>query len=225
MQRKLVEDLHQYFSKMHHPTDQEKELLARVEAELPYVQISGIHWDDLAPAGFDASSISVEDIAGRLSDDFRDQLGYIAIPRKIGCRKAPKAGTPPCPKCGSSTAKFDTAVLRNRCTACRQEWGDSYVLVQHPDDPTHFGRAGIGYPSFEAQDSGARYVPEYDFILRFGRDPDPKRCFRPLTLDAYQKCTGRASIDALCELIQDEKGLRNFDAFTMWVPTRLLTGE
>lgn len=38
----------------------------------------------------------------------------------------------------------------------------------------------IGYPSFESKDNDARYVPEYDYILQFEKDPPANAYFKPV---------------------------------------------
>ena len=57
------------------------------------------------------------------------------------------------------------------CEICDQTWHEHlYVLVEFPDDATYFEENDIGYPSFESEDNGARYVSEYDYIQRFEQD-------------------------------------------------------
>ena len=57
---------------------------------------------------------------------------------------------------------------------------DLYVLVEFPDDTSYFEENDIGYPSFNSEDNGARYVPQRDYIEHFKKDPAPNSCFRPL---------------------------------------------
>lgn len=185
MQRQLLEDLHRHFSKMQNPTKHEKDLLTRIEIELPYFQITSIHKDDLEHAGFDASKVSdgdMEDIAKKLADDYCEQLFWIALPIIAECYNVPKAGTPFCPKCEKYTVEYDSKEKIHYCTTCDQEWGDSYVLVKHPEDSTYFERKEIGYPCFNSEDNGARYVPEYEYILHFKKDPETDQYFKPVLL-------------------------------------------
>ena len=54
-----------------------------------------------------------------------------------------------------------------------------YVLVEFPEDSSYFEENDIGYPSFNSEDTGARYVPQRNYIDHFKKDPEPNNCFRP----------------------------------------------
>ena len=72
----------------------------------------------------------------------------------------------------------------------------------------------IGYPSFESKDNDARYVPEYDYIQQFEKDPPANACFKPVQWPESQPYLfpdePDAPADTLCEPINDEKGRADF---------------
>jgi hypothetical protein len=90
-----------------------------------------------------------------------------------------------------------------------------YVLVEFPEDNSFFEENDIGYPSFNSEDNGARYVPEYDYIRHFQKDPAPNSCFRPLRWPESQPYLFP---DEPNESISDEKGLADFGEQAVWVP-------
>lgn len=102
---------------------------------------------------------------------------------------------------------------------------DRYVLVEFPADATYFEENGIGYPSFESRDNGARYVPEYEYIAHFKKNPPTNAYFKPvqwpesqpyLFPDEPDDATG--AVDTLNEPIDDEKGRADFGEQAVWVP-------
>ena len=106
-------------------------------------------------------------------------------------------------------------------------YNDLHVLVEFPDDTSYFEENDIGYPSFESEDNGARYVPQRDYIEHFKKDPAPNSCFRPLCWPESQSYlpggdadsdSADDSIKALNECINDEKGLADFGPNSVWVP-------
>ena len=76
-----------------------------------------------------------------------------------------------------------------------------YVLVEFPEDSSYFEENDIGYPSFNSEDNGARYVPQRNYIDHFKKDPEPND-----------------QVDTLNEPISDEKGLADFGEQAVWVP-------
>ena len=128
-----------------------------------------------------------------------------------------------CPKCGSSTIRYDVHESLFHCDECGQAWSDKqYVLVEYPEDTSCFEQEEIGYPSWESQDNGARYVPLYDYIRQFGKSPDPTHCYRPICWPDSQRYMEETGPDAHCELIQDEAALEKFGSSALWVPLRML---
>ena len=117
------------------------------------------------------------------------------------------------------------------CMQCRRTWHeDLYVLTEFPDDTAYFEENDIGYPSFESEDNGARYVPEYDYIQQFEKDPPANACFKPVQWPESQPYLfpdePDAPADTLCEPINDEKGRVDFGEQAVWVPLCIQqTGE
>lgn len=128
-----------------------------------------------------------------------------------------------CPKCGSSTIRYDVHENLFHCDECGQTWNDKqYVLVEYPEDASCFEQKEIGYPSWNSQDNGARYVSQYDYIRQFGKSPDSAHCYRPVCWPDSQKYFEDTRPDAHCELIQDEAALEKFGSSAFWVPLCML---
>lgn len=104
----------------------------------------------------------------------------------------------------------------------QQHSDDLFVLVEFPNDTTYFEENDIGYPSFESEDNGARYMTEYDYIQHFGQDPPANAYFKPMQWPESQPYLfpdePNESIEALCEPINDEKGRADFGEQAVWVP-------
>lgn len=128
-----------------------------------------------------------------------------------------------CPKCGSSTIRYDVHENLFHCDECGQTWNDKqYVLVEYPEDASCFEQKEIGYPSWNSQDNGARYVSQYDYIRQFGKSPDSAHCYRAVCWPDSQKYFEENRPDAHCELIQDEAALNMFGSSALWVPICML---
>lgn len=97
-----------------------------------------------------------------------------------------------------------------------------YVLVEFPEDSSYFEENDIGYPSFNSEDNGARYVPQRNYIDHFKKDPEPNNCFRPFLWPESQSYLfpdePNDEVDTLNEPISDEKGLADFGEQAVWVP-------
>lgn len=97
-----------------------------------------------------------------------------------------------------------------------------YVLVEFPEDSSYFEENDIGYPSFNSEDNGARYVPQRNYIDHFKKDPEPNNCFRPFRWPESQSYLfpdePNDQADTLNEPISDEKGLADFGEQAVWVP-------
>ncbi|MDR3265998.1 MAG: hypothetical protein LBT24_00295 [Tannerella sp.] len=73
MNRQLLEDVHRYFAGKENPTQGEKDLLMRLNGELPYFQITSVHRDDLEFRGFDVSNVTdaqMETIADKMANAY-----------------------------------------------------------------------------------------------------------------------------------------------------------
>jgi hypothetical protein len=102
---------------------------------------------------------------------------------------------------------------------------ERYVLVEFPEDASYFEEDEIGYPCFNSEDNGARYVPEEAYIEHFGYEPQPNSYFQPVRWPQSQEFMGNNddSIAALCEpIIADEKAPADFGSAAIWVPLCLI---
>ncbi|KAA6302826.1 MAG: hypothetical protein EZS26_000996 [Candidatus Ordinivivax streblomastigis] len=82
MDRRLLEELHEYFSKIANPTDSEKHFLIQLTGELPFFPISSVSRDDLKGEGFVVSKVTdgdMETIASKMGDDYCDQLYWDSL--------------------------------------------------------------------------------------------------------------------------------------------------
>lgn len=109
---------------------------------------------------------------------------------------------------------------------CRGQTGsDDYVLVELPEtDAGYFEMNGIGYPCFNSEDNGARYVPEEEYIRYFGKGPIPGTRFRLLPWPESQNYLHHSGNG--CEVIlANEKALADFGTSAVWVSLDLLKSE
>ena len=67
-------------------------------------------------------------------------------------------------------------------------------------------------------DNGARLVPEYEYMLQYGRTPDREKCYRAVEWPESQQFIGNEE----CLLINDDEGLERFGSSAYWVPVKLL---
>lgn len=221
MIRQLTQGLKDYFNTIENPTDTEK--FFRDQLNSGFFPITSVHRDDLKAKGFDVNKISDNDmmqLAEKMSNDYSTQLFWDSLEITASdILEFPKAKDSSCPKCNSSHIRFDPSDEQFHCNYCGQSWSDKlYVLVQFPDDTYPFEEGGIGYPSYESEDNGARYVPEAEYIRELGKSPDANQYYRPVQWPESQKYMGDSSIKALNEAIEDEKGLEDFGSSAMWVP-------
>lgn len=222
MDRQLLDKLTKYLSSKTDPTEQEKELFTQLKGVMTDFDIAFINRATIERNGFVANNLSdedMEDLASKVGDCVcnSQQFDY-AIEQ--ACRKMELEPILDCPLCGNS-ATYDSRIQTYTCNSCWQKWTNSYTLVEDlketdrlPDD--------LGYPSGEARNSNARYIPEYDYIRIFKKDPEANSYFKPVCWPKSQKYIpgedGNDSIAALNELINDEKGLEDFGANAVWVP-------
>lgn len=231
MNRKLIEDLHQYFEQKTKPTSDENYLLTRLTGELPYFPISHICRADLEGKGFDISDVTdsvMSKLADKLGNDYREQLFWISmgiiaeegleIPRHI------------CPKCGEKAAEYDSIDKTFQCSSCENSWKKEeptgrYVLVEFPEDTSFYQNNDIGYPCFNSEDNGAIYVPEHFYRQHTGQEPEANTLYRPVQWPESQTYfeIEPESTAVLCEPIEaDAKSLEDFGSSSIWVPLCLI---
>ena len=222
MLQQLLDDLRGYFEAKSSLTTQEQELWDRLKkADYP---ILGLQDDDLAQKGFDFRRITDEQmrqLAQQMTADYCKEDYWERLENTADELQLPRY--PRCPACGHNSVILDETKDMMICEVCDQTWHENlYVLVEFPDDATYFEENDIGYPSFESEDNGARYVPEYDYIQHFEKDPPANAYFKPIQWPESQPHLfpddPNDSTDALCEPINDEKGRADFGEQAVWVP-------
>lgn len=164
----------------------------------------------------------MEKLADKMGDDYCEQLfwdsmeiiaDYMGLPRKEILR---------CPKCQSEAVKYDISDGLYHCGDCSMVWDDGlFVKAEFPEDASCFEEGGIGFPCWNSEDNGARYVPVWEYIRKFGKYPDPEKCYRAICWPDSQEYIGNEE----CELIQDEEALEKFGSSAYWVPARYKIGK
>jgi hypothetical protein len=227
MRRELLNHLHSYFLNIEKPTEDEKSILAQLTGELPHFPITHVCRNDLTSKGFDVAGVSDADmvrLADKMSDDYQEQLYWESM--KIIAMDSIGIPLLPMPYCPICKSEFYTDPVSGKyvCGSCGQKWSDNYVLVQHPEDSSHFNNEDIGYPCFNSEDNGASYVPEYEYIRHFKKSPTTKNIFTPLPWPESQNFLHHS--DKRCEVVMaDEKALKDFGGSAVWVPVELLDIE
>jgi len=229
MYRQLLKDIHHYLCSIQKKSKEELSLIQRIEADLNYFPITYVHRDDLEAKGFNASKVDDDDmaeLAGKLSNDYQEQLFWESLVIIADILNFPKAKNIFCPKCESRNIKYNPDSCKHSCSLCKTEWSDVYVLVEFPDDSTYFETEEIGYPCFNSEDNGARYVSEYEYILQFQKLPEPNSYYKPVMWpDSQQYMDLPENLRELCENVADEKGLEDFGSSAMWVSLCLLNSN
>lgn len=123
MNRKLIENLHQYFEQKVNKNEEEHRFLNELIGELPYFNVTSVSREDLESKGFNTSNIDdsdMETLARKMGDDYCEQLywtsmeiiaeDYLEIPKHI------------CPKCGKKACSHDGHSKRSICGRCAHEW-------------------------------------------------------------------------------------------------------
>lgn len=93
-----------------------------------------------------------------------------------------------------------------------------YVLVHFPKDTSYFHDNQLGYPTIENEDSNALYIPEHQYIRYFGHRPDETELFVPIRWPESQEVMDDPKHETYTELINDEKGLKDFGPAAYWAP-------
>lgn len=221
MRRELLETLHNYFVSIPERTEQESDILRQIEERLEFFPITHVSRDDLKSKGFDVSGVSDDDmrnLAQKMCEDYLTQLFWesleilaeegIEIPRKERC-----------PLCMEYDIDDVTELGSYSCNHCGVRWSDSYVLVEHPDDTSGFEHSDIGYPSYNREDNGARYVREYDYLYSFNKYPQDNQYFVPVMWpDSQRYFELPDNLRELCEEIDTGKAFEDFGAGAIWVP-------
>ena len=227
----LLDDIKAYFDAKEILTEQEQQLKRRLsEGHFP---ITSIHRDDLQGVGFDVDRISDDDmkeLAHKMAGDYCEQLFWSSMEIIAGdILGFPKKEVPACPICESEDLRADTSGVYH-CNQCGQTWNDDlYVRVEFPEDAASFEEEEIGYPAWDGEDNGARYVPEQEYIRKFKKSPEPEKCYRPVCWPESQPYLfpdePNESNDALNEPINDEKGLADFGGQAVWVSSALFNSK
>ena len=228
MLQQLLDDLRGYFESKPSLTEVEQALLDRLKEDI--FPILFLQRDALAQTGFDVRRISAERmrrLALRIAEDYcqsETSAGenlWEELEEMAEALHLPRC--PRCPACDHCRTIFDAQEDVLRCEVCDQTWHEElYVLAEFPEDSSYFEENAIGYPSFNSEDNGARYVPEYDYIRHFHKDPAENAYYKPLRWPESQPYLfpdePNESIDALNEPVQDEKGIADFGEQAVWVP-------
>lgn len=228
MDRELLTSLEQYFLTKRQLTPAEKDMLTRLNAEKDRFPIGYVSRATLMRCGYRTDSISdegMEEIAGQMGDSYCGSEKYDAD-LHYACEDYSLEKIPCCPRCGSGFVVLEIGINANQCHSCWQKWSDRYVLVENPEE-TDLLPDDLGYPSAVAQSSNARYITEYEYIHIFKKDPEPNSYYELVCFPDSQKYMPDEnedgepegdSIQALNELINDEKGLEDFGGNAYWVP-------
>lgn len=228
MLQQLLDDLRGYFESKPSLTETEQALLNRLKEDI--FPLLTLQRDDLAQKGFDVRRITAEQmrrLARRITENYCQSETSVGenfwekLEEMAEVLRLPRY--PRCPACDHHRTIFDQHRGVLRCEVCDQTWHeDLYVLVEFPDDASYFEENDIGYPSFDSKDNGARYVPEYDYIRHFHKDPAEIAYYKPLRWPESQLYLfpdePNDAVDALNEPVQDETGLAHFGEQAVWVP-------
>ena len=229
MIQQLMDDIQAYLGAKPSRTEEEQCLLNRLQEG--YFPITSVNRDDLASKGFDVRKISdgdMRELASKMADDYCEQLFWSSMEIIAeDCLGLPKF--PECPSCNENHITFDLQNEVCHCECCGQEWSENYILVEDPEETDQLPDE-LGYPSLEARNSNARYIPEYDYISIFRKAPEPNSYYKPVSWPESQKYmqdenSEGNSIDALNELINDEYGIAEFGSNAVWVPLCNLNTE
>jgi hypothetical protein len=198
MRRDLLLRLHAYFAAIGNPSGDEKAFLEQLTAELSSFHITSVHRDDLLDAGFNPTGVTDEEmqlLASRLSDSYLEF--------------------------GFGDALYITADQYLKVPRIDEK---HYVLVEFPEHDPHFENKGIGYPCFNSEDNGARYVPIMEYVKRRMKYPAARLIFEPLRWPESQNYLDHP--DKRCEVVMaDEKALADFGSSAVWVPVEVLEGK
>lgn len=125
MNQDLKHRLHSYFSAIENPTAEEKLMKEELEGRLSFFKITSVHRDDLFEAGYNgalADDSQMDTIAGKLSNDYCEQLFWVALPIIAEYAGVPELRTKECPECNSKLMAYSKDNKEFRCTECNHTW-------------------------------------------------------------------------------------------------------
>lgn len=235
MNRQLIEDLYQYFKLKENKNGAETDFLNRLTGELSYFQITAVSRADLEAKGFDIDDVddsTMTTLASKLSDDYCTQLFWFSMESiaEDYC-EIPKYK---CPKCWKGASQYNPEEKKCRCFSCSHEWElteptGRYVLIEYPEDSSFFEEHNIGYPSYNQEDNGARYIPEHIYKAHFNKVPAEDHFFMPIQWPNSQVYfeledeNADEDVFELCEpIIADDEALADFGDSSIWVPLYLI---
>lgn len=235
MNRKLLEDLHQYFEQKDNKTGAETSFLNRLAEELPYFQVTATSRDDLQRQGFDITDVDDEDmreLAKRLESDYCEQLYWISL--DIIAQQGLDIPKHICPFCGKTADSYDESDKTFYCNSCSNSWEKleptgRFVKVEHPDNSKFYSECEVGYDCYNSEDNGAMYVPENFYKAHENKEPLERRIFVPVQWPESQQYFElqheSAKKFSLCEPIEHGKSFEDFDSQAIWVPISLIKKE
>ncbi len=215
MIKQLINDIRIYFEAKTSLTTEEQQLLTQLQAG--YFPITTIHRNDLESIGFDTRKVSdsqMAELAKKMTDDYLTQTFWLSMEIIAEIMDLPRY--PCCPNCDGKHVQLNTGREILCCQECGQEWHeDLYVLVETPEDVAYFKKTFIGYPS----SNGSCYVPEYEYIKYFQKEPENKQSFKPICWPESQHyLPDRNLTSEVCKPIIDELGIKEFGENAVWVP-------
>lgn len=211
--------MEQYLQDKKQRTPQENALLAQLGKEKQCFDIAFLSRAAIERNGYRADGLTdgdMEELAGKMGDDYCGSEKF-GIDLQKACEDLGIEEIPSCPACGDF-CKYDVGKKLYKCTSCGKEWSDRYVLVENPEQTDRLP-GDLGYPCGNAKNSNARYIPEYDYIRIFNEAPEPNSYFEPVCYPESRKYldTGKDSINALSEEIEDAQGISDFGEDAAWV--------
>lgn len=215
MIQQLMDDIRKHFKAKPSLTSDEQLLLTQLQSG--HFPITSVHRADLECKGFDTRKISdcqMVELARKMTNDYLEQLFWISMEIIAEGMDLPRY--PRCPNCNDKDVQSDTERKYLCCQACGQKWHeDLYVLVETPEDVAYFKKEFIGY---SCQNENC-YIPEYEYIKYFQKEPNSKQSFKPIRWPESQHyLSGGNLISEACQPILDELGIEDFWEKAVWVP-------
>lgn len=232
MNRKLLEDLHDYFAQKSERNGAEHHMMCELKDELNWFRVTSVHRDDLERLGFDTTDVDdcdMKDIARRLEDDYCEQLFHQSL--EIIADQGLDIPKHVCPKCGERADRYCSEENMLSCYSCDHTWHKEeptgrYVKVEHPEDTTFYENCEVGYECYNSHDNGAMYVPEHFYKAHESKEPNPTSIYSPVMWPDSQEYfelehTSESDFEK-CEVINHGKAFNDFNSQTIWVPLSLM---
>lgn len=215
MIQQLMNDIRRYFEVKTSFTPDEQQLLTQLQAG--HYPITSVHRADLESKGFDTRKISdsqMVELARKMTNDYLGQLFWLSMEIIAEGMDLPRY--PRCPNCDDKDVLSDTGRQLLSCQACGQKWHENlYILVEAPEDVAYFNKEFIGYTC----QNGNCYIPEYEYIKYFQKEPDSKQSFKPIRWPESQHYLSGGNLTSEnCQPILDEFGVKDFGTNAVWVP-------